>query len=195
MGNIRRDPNQLTSTATRPLYQPQLGQTTWGSFAEPHRGQLLRAGALSFQLLARRLRVFILDVFFLGTATVRAPQYSSTQIDKPAELSATLAIQADLGLGSYLQDDPDRHCEKFPDPAGVRAAVALSVRREVTQLVQSRPTQVTNLCFAGTFHEISILATFWAKPRTGLVTQQRRAGQRQQHCITNHRRKVESFRL
>jgi hypothetical protein len=34
---------------------------------------MLRAGAFSLHALARRLRVFDFDVFFLGTATVRAP--------------------------------------------------------------------------------------------------------------------------
>lgn len=41
----------------------------WGSLAAAHRGQTLRDGADSFQLLARRLRVFDFDFFFLGTAT------------------------------------------------------------------------------------------------------------------------------
>jgi hypothetical protein len=40
----------------------------WGSFVAPQRGQTLRAGASSFQALARRLRLFALEVFFLGTA-------------------------------------------------------------------------------------------------------------------------------
>src|SRR5258706_1305318 len=51
-----------------PPYQPQLGHTTWGSLACRHCGQMLRAGAFSVQLLARRLRLFAFDVFFLGTA-------------------------------------------------------------------------------------------------------------------------------
>jgi len=55
----------------RPRYQPQLPHTTWGRLAEPHRGQTLRAGALSVQAEARRLRVFAFEVFFLGTAMVR----------------------------------------------------------------------------------------------------------------------------
>ncbi|MEY2478087.1 MAG: hypothetical protein QOG87_3402, partial [Actinomycetota bacterium] len=54
--------------AWRPPYQPQLPQTTWGSLARRHWGQTLRGGASSFQLEARRLRVFAFDVFFLGTA-------------------------------------------------------------------------------------------------------------------------------
>jgi hypothetical protein len=37
--------------------------------AAPHDGQVLRAGMLSLHELARRLRVFIFDVFFFGTAT------------------------------------------------------------------------------------------------------------------------------
>ena len=34
----------------------------------PQRGHRLRAGASSFQAEARRLRLFDLDIFFLGTA-------------------------------------------------------------------------------------------------------------------------------
>jgi hypothetical protein len=56
------------------LYQPQVGHTVWGVFALPQRGHVLRAGALSFHALARRLRVFDFDVFFFGTATVRTPR-------------------------------------------------------------------------------------------------------------------------
>jgi hypothetical protein len=39
-----------------------------GSLAESQFGHRLRDGATSFQFEARRLRVFILLVFFLGTA-------------------------------------------------------------------------------------------------------------------------------
>jgi hypothetical protein len=65
--------DQPTSTTTRFLYQPHDEHTVWGVFAAPHRGQTLRGGAFSFHALARRLRVFDFDVFFLGTATVRSP--------------------------------------------------------------------------------------------------------------------------
>ena len=44
-----------------------------GSLAEPQRGHTLRAGAPSFHAPARWLRVFILDFFFFGTATVGLP--------------------------------------------------------------------------------------------------------------------------
>jgi hypothetical protein len=57
-----------TSIACRPLYQPQLGQTTWGSLAVVHCGHTERAGAFNTQLDARRLRLFDLEVFFFGTA-------------------------------------------------------------------------------------------------------------------------------
>jgi hypothetical protein len=56
--------------AWRPAYQPQLPQTTWGSFTALHRGHTLRGEALSVQLEARRLRLFDFDVFFFGTAMV-----------------------------------------------------------------------------------------------------------------------------
>jgi hypothetical protein len=51
--------------------------------ALPHRGHRLRAGALSFQALARRLRVFDFDVFFFGTAIVRFPRWDArSRIDR-----------------------------------------------------------------------------------------------------------------
>src|SRR5205823_10344602 len=62
--------DQSTSIAWRPPYQPQLPQTTWGSLACRHWGQMLRAGTDSFQLEARRLRLLAFEVFFLGTAIV-----------------------------------------------------------------------------------------------------------------------------
>ncbi len=54
---------------TRLRYHPQFGQTVCGVLALAQRGQVLRAGAASFQLPARRLRVFDFDFFFFGTAT------------------------------------------------------------------------------------------------------------------------------
>jgi hypothetical protein len=57
--------------AWRPWYQPQLLQTTWGTFTAPHRGQVLRAGAPSVHAEARRMRVLDFDIFFLGTAMER----------------------------------------------------------------------------------------------------------------------------
>lgn len=59
-----------TWIATRPLYQPQVPHTVWGSLAAWQRGQVLREGADRRQLDARRMRVFDFDFFFLGTATV-----------------------------------------------------------------------------------------------------------------------------
>ena len=67
-GGHLRARGYATSMAWRPLYQPQVGHTVWGNFAAWQRGQLLRAGALRVQLLARRLRVLDLDFFFFGTA-------------------------------------------------------------------------------------------------------------------------------
>jgi hypothetical protein len=60
-----------------------------------HRGQMLRAGAPSFQAPARWLRVFILDFFFLGTAT---------------EISLD-----EMGLNTLAGGEVDRP----PDPASV----------------------------------------------------------------------------
>jgi hypothetical protein len=62
--------SQSTSIAWRPLYQPQLGQTTCGSFAWRHCGQLLCAGVASVHADARRLRLLDFEVFFFGTAIV-----------------------------------------------------------------------------------------------------------------------------
>jgi len=56
--------------AWRPWYQPQLPHTTWGSFADPQRGHRLREGASRVHAEARRLRLLLLEVFFLGTAIV-----------------------------------------------------------------------------------------------------------------------------
>jgi hypothetical protein len=58
-----------TSTAWRPLYQPQFEQTVWGTLAWRHWGQMLRAGSAIVQALARLVRVWDFEVFFLGTAT------------------------------------------------------------------------------------------------------------------------------
>ncbi len=46
----------------------------------PQRGQMLRGGVCSFQALARRLRVFDFEVFFLGTAIVRSFATASTTL-------------------------------------------------------------------------------------------------------------------
>ena len=48
-GDGKHGERQSTSMAWRPWYQPQLPHTTWGSLVAPQRGQLLRAGASSFQ--------------------------------------------------------------------------------------------------------------------------------------------------
>jgi len=60
-----------TSIAWRPWYQPQLPHTMWGTLAAPQRGHTLREGALSVHAEARRLRLFIFEVFFLGTAIAK----------------------------------------------------------------------------------------------------------------------------
>jgi hypothetical protein len=61
---------QSTSMAWRSWYQPQLPQTTWGVLVAPQCGQVLRAGRLTVQADARRLRLFALEVFFFGTAMI-----------------------------------------------------------------------------------------------------------------------------
>ena len=68
-----------TSTAWRPLYQPQFEQTVWGTLAWRHCGQTLRAGTVMVQALARLVRDLDLEVFFLGTAT----SWRSYTLDQP----------------------------------------------------------------------------------------------------------------
>ena len=62
----------------------------------PQRGQVLRAGAPSFQAPARWLRLFIFDFFFFGTATAvsrhlkrAAPGYRPIPAEEPASRRAT----------------------------------------------------------------------------------------------------------
>jgi hypothetical protein len=55
----------------------------WGTLAWRHWGQMLRAGTLIFHALARRLRDFDFEVFFLGTATVL--QYYTLPARPPAQ--------------------------------------------------------------------------------------------------------------
>jgi hypothetical protein len=57
--------------AVRPLYQPQLPHTVWGSFADEHRGHELADGARRRHAAAMWLRPFIFDFFFLGTGMAR----------------------------------------------------------------------------------------------------------------------------
>jgi hypothetical protein len=68
-----------TSTAWRPLYQPQFEQTVWGTLACRHCGHTLRAGTVIVQALARLVRDLDLEVFFLGTAT----SWRSYTLDQP----------------------------------------------------------------------------------------------------------------
>jgi hypothetical protein len=50
---------------------------------------MLRGGVCSFQALARRLRVFDFDVFFLGTAIVRSFVTASTTLADGKSYAAT----------------------------------------------------------------------------------------------------------
>ncbi len=99
--------HQPTSTATRSLYQPQDGQTVCGSFAAAQRGHTLRAGAPSFQAPARWLRVFILDFFFLGTATVDLPgAIGLHEVNGDASLSPTWRAEESAGFETRRRLDP-----------------------------------------------------------------------------------------
>ncbi len=51
----------------RPLYEPQLPQTRWGTLGAPHCGQVLVAGTRSASWL-RRLSLRAFEVFRFGTA-------------------------------------------------------------------------------------------------------------------------------
>jgi len=70
--------------AYRSRYQPHEPHTTCGVLAALHLGQTLRAGAFSCHALARRLRVFIFEVFFFGTAIVRS---RSLHVDRIARVA------------------------------------------------------------------------------------------------------------
>ena len=90
-----------TSTAWRPLYQPHVGHTVWGSLTAVHRGHVLRDGARSFQLLARPLRTFILDFFFLGTAMI---------VSFPVVLASGSAAHPELpNVGCHLRRRTNTH--------------------------------------------------------------------------------------
>ena len=49
-----------------------------GFFAIPQFGHTLREGTLIFMFADRRLRLFILEVFFLGTATIFSVELGAT---------------------------------------------------------------------------------------------------------------------
>jgi hypothetical protein len=49
-----------------------------GFLAAPQRGHMLRDGRPSFMFAERRRRVFILEVFFLGTATIFSVELGDT---------------------------------------------------------------------------------------------------------------------
>jgi hypothetical protein len=49
-----------------------------GFFATPQRGHTLRDGTVIFIFAERRLRLFILEVFFLGTATIFSVELGAT---------------------------------------------------------------------------------------------------------------------
>ena len=76
----------------------------WGTLAAPQRGHTLREGALSVHADARRLRLFIFEVFFLGTAIAKrggyrvATTYSNFRSPKPAQRgSISSAVSVPIG--------------------------------------------------------------------------------------------------
>ena len=83
----------------------------WGTLAAPHRGQTLREGAFSVHAEARRLRLFIFEVFFLGTAIAKRGGYRLPEKSfefqvaerRPAGIDGRDGVGADgvaVGLGS-----------------------------------------------------------------------------------------------
>jgi hypothetical protein len=56
-----------SGSTSRPLYVPHVGQTWWGRFGCPHRGQTFTFGAL-IACVARRLSRRDFEVFRFGTA-------------------------------------------------------------------------------------------------------------------------------
>ena len=90
-----------TSTATRSLYHPQVGHTVCGCLALPQRGQMLRAGASSFQAAgAVAARLFDFDFFFLGTAIARwSPRQASRAVARLAPADAATLRRLSRAVG------------------------------------------------------------------------------------------------
>jgi len=72
----------------------------WGTFAAPHRGHRLREGALSVQAEARRLRLLLLEVFFLGTAIVVVLEVVERGRDRRANANQSASRRPARGPGA-----------------------------------------------------------------------------------------------
>jgi hypothetical protein len=130
--------------ATRFLYQPQDGQTVCGVFALPQRGQVLRGGAPNFHALARWLRVFDLDFFFFGTATMGLQRSGST-----IRFSAP-CVHGEAGTGYR---------------AGSGELLALLVGPAIeSEFVECRPAVIGDRVVARTWFEIAVIAARGADP-------------------------------
>jgi hypothetical protein len=86
--------------AWRPWYQPQLPHTMCGTLAAPQRGQTLRDGAFNVHADARRLRLFIFEVFFFGTAIAKRRGYRPS--DDSVELQVAEAGPARVDVPGRL---------------------------------------------------------------------------------------------
>ena len=102
-----------------------MGHTTCGTFTWWHCGQTLRAGAERVQLLARRLRVFALEVFFLGTA-MSAPAFSV------GERARTNGASRSSLVGTRAQ-----HVESGPPGVGSHAGAAADPRWAALDVLRS----------------------------------------------------------
>lgn len=116
-----------TSIATRPLYQPQLPHTTWGSLTELQRGHRLRAGVFSVQADARRLRLLDFDILRLGTAMRFPTMSSNANVRESAQRLETLA-----GLVRVIQSKLSQPCPPWIyGPHCQRISVIFDVHRKL----------------------------------------------------------------
>src|SRR3954469_25630949 len=120
--------------AWRLWYQPQVGHTTWGSLAAEQRGQMLREGAASFQFAAWRLRLFILLVFFFGTAI------AGLLFSGPSEVSGSV-LQPQIVEGcppgvAHLGRAPAVGLVAVGTAGGAQAGAVVGAQRREGQLEQ-----------------------------------------------------------
>jgi len=87
---------------------------------------MLRGGVCSFQALARRLRVFDFDVFFLGTAIVRSfVTASTTLVDGKSSSAVQFCPHSDIQRYRRLTEINARRANRSsPVDQTVKRAVA-----------------------------------------------------------------------
>ena len=95
-----------------------------GSLVAPQRGHTLRAGVSSFQALARRLRLFALEVFFLGTAIGDPHLENGSCRGEGIEIPALQHSRETLAAGS-----PDRKTGRAAVSPGRSASASRAAQR------------------------------------------------------------------